>query len=162
MGVRRVTLGLVVIVLALLAGACTGDSTEPVPSGSSLAPLTVPPPTTASDGGATRPTTTPDPSSQQPLTPTVVLGTITVRPVDTCSEGRGALLVAHDPAASSILRQITAIVDGTQSTTTFESGAAQFEIPGVFCDGAVHTVLVATVDLDGETQSRAFAVRMPG
>ena len=157
---RRVILAMGITVVALVAGGCAGESADPVSTGSTLAPLTVPPSTVVPQPGASVPTTEVDPTIPQGLTPTTVLATLTVEQQGKCSQGRGAILVTHDPGASSILRQITAIVDGAQTSTGFRDGSDRFEIPGVICDDAIRTVLVVTVDMDGGTQSRAVAVRM--
>jgi hypothetical protein len=157
---RRVSLALGITVMTVMAGGCAGESTDPRSTGSPLAPLTVPPSTTVSDPGASSTTTTVIPSVPKQLTPTAVLGTLTVEQQGPCSQGRGSIRVTHDPGASSILRQISAIVDGTQASTGFSDGSDRFEIPGVICDGTIRTVLVVAVDIGGDTQSRAFAVRM--
>lgn len=157
---RRVLLAMGITVMALLAGGCASESADPGSTGSTLAPLTVPPSTVVPQPGASVPTTELDPTIPQRLTPTTVLATLTVEQQGTCSQGRGAILVTHDPGASSILRQITAIVGGNQTSSTFSDGSDRFEVPGVICDGAIQTVLVVTVDVDGGTQSRAVAVRM--
>lgn len=157
---RRVTLALVITVMAMVVAACADESSDPGPAVSTLAPLTVPSSTTLPEPDGSVPTTGIDPPIPERITPTEVLRTLTVEQAGACSQGRGTILVTHDPGASSILRQITAIVDGTQASTTFTGSADRFEIPGVSCDGAIRTVLVATIDLDGGTQSRAFAVRM--
>ena len=157
---RRVILAMWVTVMALTAGGCAGEPNDPGTTGSTLAPLTIPPSTTVPEPSAGTPTTDVDATVPQRLTPTAVLSTLTVEQLRRCTQGRGAILVTHDPGASSILRQISAIVDGTQASSTFIDGSDRFEVPGVICDGAIHTVLVVTVDADGDTQSRAFAVRM--
>ena len=157
---RRVLLAVGITVMALLAGGCAGESADPGSTGSTLAPLTVPPSTVVPQPGASVPTTEVGPTIPQRLTPTTVLASLTVEQQGACSQGRGAILVTHDPGASSILRQITAIVGGTQASSTFSDGSDRFAVPGVICDGAIHTVLVVTVDVDGDTQSRAVAVRM--
>jgi len=117
----------------------------------------------SSDGdgdGAAVPPASVAPEGSSALNPSEVLSTITVNQVGACVDGQGTLLVSHDPRASTVMRQITAIIDGTQTSSDFSSGAAQFEVGAVACDDRIHTVLIATVGLDGSTQSRAFAVRI--
>jgi hypothetical protein len=116
-----------------------------------------------SDGdgdGASVPPASVAPEGSSALNPSDVLSTITVNQVGACVDGQGTLLVSHDPRASTVMRQITAIIDGTQTSSDFSSGADQFEVGAVACDDRIHTVLIATIGLDGSTQSRAFAVRI--
>jgi hypothetical protein len=100
------------------------------------------------------------PEEPSTLNPGEVLSTIMVSKVGDCVDGRGTLLVSHDPRASTVLRQITAIIDGVQSSSNFSDGEADFEVGGVACDNRIHTVLIATIGLDGSTESRAFAIRV--
>ena len=64
--------------MALLAGGCASESADPGSTGSTLAPLTVPPSTVVPQPGASVPTTKVDPTIPQRLTPTTVLATLTV------------------------------------------------------------------------------------
>lgn len=161
---RRLAVG-IFTALTVLVGACSQNTQGSGSPSSSLAPLSIPSTTinNASNGdgnGASIPPASVAPEDAPDLNPSEVLSTITVNQVGACVDGQGTLLVSHDPRASAVLRQITAIIDGTQSSSDFSSGAAQFEVAGVACDDRIHTVLIAAVGRDGSTQSRAFAVRI--
>jgi len=161
---RRIATGIAIAVLALLSSACSHNSSGASTSSSSLAPLSIPSTTanSASSGegaGASIPPTSVLVEESPEISPAEVLSTLTVSQIGTCVDGKATLLVSHDPRASTVLRQITAIIDGTQSSTDLSSGAAQFEVGGVTCDERIHTVLIAAISFDGTNQSRAFAVR---
>ena len=163
---RRAAGGIVITVLTLLIGACSDNPPGSDSPSSSLAPLSIPSTTMNSasnsggDGASVPPASVAPEEGASTLNPSEVLSTITVNQVGACVDGQGTLLVSHDPRASTVIRQITAIIDGTQTSSDFSSGAAQFEVGAVACDDRIHTVLIATIGLDGSTQSRAFAVRI--
>ena len=164
---RRVAVG-IITALTVLVGACSQNTQGSDSPSSSLAPLSIPSTTmnSASNSDGDGDSASVPPASVAPeegasaLNPSEVLSTITVNQVGACVDGQGTLLVSHDPRASTVMRQITAIIDGTQTSSDFSSGAAQFEVGAVACDDRIHTVLIATIGLDGSTQSRAFAVRI--
>ena len=161
---RRIAGAIASIALVLLISACSHNPSGSASPSSSLAPLSIPSTTanSASSGGgagASIPATSVLVEETSKVSAAEVLSTLTVSQIGTCVDGRATLLVSHDPRASTVLRQITAIIDGTQSSSGLSSGAAQFEVGGVACDDRIHTVLIAAISFDGTNQSRAFTVR---
>lgn len=150
---------------ALAASLVSCGGSTPSSSTTSLSPLTIPttteaPTSTTADIGGP---STGGPDGAGAGTPTVsqILSSIQVRAAAVCTDGRGIITVSHDPGASRRLRQITAIVDGRQISSTLDGPSGQFAVPDVPCDGAIHTVLVVIIDDGGTSSSRAFAVQMP-
>ncbi|CAB4949731.1 unannotated protein [freshwater metagenome] len=148
---------LLVCAVSLSFSACRASGTEDAVPSTSFAPLSVPstPPSTLPENGpSTVPTTRPGSSLQTILDTTVVASN------RDCIDGEGSIRVSHpvlDPPPEGLL---TAIIDGQQVSERLSERGSGFALPGIRCDGVVHTVLLVVTNPTGQTQTRAVAVLM--
>lgn len=165
MGRSRFLGAVATVTIAALLGACSTSTPTESTTGSTLSPLTVPSTTIAPGSTEVAPdrtvdTISPDTLPPDRISPSSVLASLSVGQSGRCAAGRGRILVSHDPSASTVLRLVTAIIDGVQVSSDLPDGSAQFEVTDVACDGSIHTVLIVIIAEDGSTQSRSFAIRM--
>ena len=149
----------IVTTIALLLGALIAAACSSAPSQAStptLAPLASPTSTvaTASTTPGVASTIAPNPSRAAQS----MLDSITVTPSDVCGDGRTRYGIAFRGTPSDQLRQVTAIVDGAQSSLVLPTDQRGFETADVPCDGRIRSVVVVVSSIDGTSVTKAFAV----
>ena len=156
-----------VAALVLVAGGCGGDegSSAPVatlPGALRPGPTVLPPP----GHGGTVPGSGPDASVPGALGPDggAPEGAPVVEALDatldpSCADASTTLRLEVSVAPAPAVRVVTVVLDGQPVASS--PGGGTVEVPGVACDGGVHTVLVVATGLDDLSGTRSVAIRSP-